>query len=144
MTSSILVTSKSIVTRTWADVEPKLYAALISGTAVAAVLTIAALVHVAIPPIVVAELPVLAGVLAGYVKASTHKGDLTAYFKANGLGDVVKVADVTAKIAPVTAAPIASAESVLADLGFDPSSATTSLSPVTTSVAVIDPAPAGQ
>jgi hypothetical protein len=140
MTSHVLITAKTVIKRTWADVEPKLYATLVSGSAVAALLTLLTLMHIQVSVGVQDFLPLAAGLAAGYIKASTHKGDLMAKIAADGPADVLRLAPALAAAAPAVAPEVDGIATILAQL--DPAAARTSLSPVTTSVAVPDQAPA--
>lgn len=103
MASRVTVNIKSTIGRDWLDVEPKVYAALVSGTAVAGVLIILRLLHVPVDPAVQTLLPELAGVLAGYAKASTHRGDLLRKVQHDGLGDLVELAPEVADAVPALA-----------------------------------------
>lgn len=125
MASHVATNVRSTISRDWLDVEPKVYAALVSGSAVAALLIILSLLHVAVDPAWQAFLPELAGVLAAYAKASTHKGDLLARVERDGLADARHLADAAAgTVAPQAAPAVSSLETALTDLGLSPAQTT--------------------
>lgn len=141
MASSFIATSKTVITRGWRDIEPKLYAALVSGGLVSAVLIVLALIGIHVSAPVLTLLPVLASLAAGYIKASTHKGDLLAALANNGATQVHELVPLLEAAVPAAAPEITAVDQILAAL--DPAGASTSLSPVIEPVPAV-PAPAAQ
>lgn len=105
MVSQVTTVEKAVIKRGWRDVEPKVYAAFASG--LVAALALMAL-HYAGAPVTAVELvgiPWLTSVIAGYIKASTHKGGLAQTFEQDGLTELKQLTDIAKDIPAV--APIA-------------------------------------
>ena len=64
------VVTRTLVTRAWTEIEPKLVTSLVSGSATAGLLTILEAYGVNLPAYVIAMLPILAVAIAGYLKKS--------------------------------------------------------------------------
>lgn len=85
MVSKVTTIQKARVERTWADIEPKVYAAFASGLVASLILIALHYAGVPLNPAELVGIPYLASVVAAYLKASTHKGGLTEELQEHGL-----------------------------------------------------------
>lgn len=128
--------TKTTISRAWTDIDPKIAAAFLSGGVASAVLIALHFAGIGVPSSVEVLIGVACTIIGGYLKASTHKGDLLAKVKVDGLRDGLVVADAVKAAVPQAAPLIQTAEDIVAALTPEQ----TDLAAVT--AGVTDPVPA--